>query len=190
MADLGGRPTKYREEYNKQAYKLALLGHTDAELAEFFEVAVSTIYEWKLEYPEFSESIKNGKEIADSEIAEGLYDRAKGAVITTQQAIKVRRVDYDDKGKKISESEEIEVVDLEQEVPPDTAAAIFWLKNRQSKKWRDRHNGEKEQVELEIKRLELEKLKKEINPPKVDSPDEDYKITLKPDEDIPDEPIL
>ena len=51
-------------------------------------------------------------------------------------------------------------------------------------------SAEKEQVELEIKRLELEKLKKEINPPKIDSPDEDYKITLKPDEDIPDEPIL
>jgi hypothetical protein len=31
-----GRPTKYKEEYNEQAYKLCLLGATDKELADFF----------------------------------------------------------------------------------------------------------------------------------------------------------
>ena len=51
-------------------------------------------------------------------------------------------------------------------------------------------SSEKESIELEIKRLELEKLQREINPPKTDTPDDDYKVTLKPDEEIPDEPIL
>ncbi len=52
------RPTKYQEAYAEQARKLCLLGYTDAELADFFEVSESTINKWKLDYPKFSESIK------------------------------------------------------------------------------------------------------------------------------------
>lgn len=50
--------------------------------------------------------------------------------------------------------------------------------------------SEKEQIEIEMKRLELEKLKREVNPPESRPPEEDYKISLKPDEEIPNEPIL
>ena len=35
------RPTKYQEAYAEQARKLCLLGYTDAELADFFEVSES-----------------------------------------------------------------------------------------------------------------------------------------------------
>jgi hypothetical protein len=36
--------------------------------------------------------------------------------------------------------------------PPDTAAAIFWLKNRQPKHWRDKVEtvGDKPQVNIQI----------------------------------------
>lgn len=50
--------------------------------------------------------------------------------------------------------------------------------------------SEKEQIEIEMKRLELEKLKREVNPPETRPPEEDYKISLNPDEEIPNEPIL
>ena len=48
----------------------------------------------------------------------------------------------------------------------------------------------KEELEIEMKRLELEKLKREVNPPETRPPEEDYKISLEPDEEIPNEPIL
>ncbi|MEG2264222.1 MAG: DUF2280 domain-containing protein [Acinetobacter sp.] len=51
-------------------------------------------------------------------------------------------------------------------------------------------NTDRASVELEIKRLELEKLQREVNPPKERPPEEDYKLPLEPDEDIPNEPIL
>ena len=51
-------------------------------------------------------------------------------------------------------------------------------------------SSEKEQIEIEIKRLELEKLQKEVRPPATRPPEEDYKISLNPDEEIPHEPIL
>ena len=121
-----GRPTKYKEEYNEQAYKLCLLGHTDEELAAFFEVDVSTIQRWKLEYPDFCDSIKKGKEIADVEIVESLRKRALGMKLR-KQVIK-----------------DGEVFELEDEIAPDPTSMIFWLKNRQPKKWRDKQVTEHE----------------------------------------------
>ena len=162
MEAVVGRPTKYKEEYNEQAYKLCLLGATDAKLADFFDIAESTLYEWKLEYPEFSEALKKGKVIADATIAEGLYNRAKGAVINVQQAIKLKDSQFNSEGRKISEEERIEVVDLIQEVPPDTAAGIFWLKNRNPEMWRDKreYNDNPEgNDEIEIRVVRVSKNK-------------------------------
>lgn len=139
MADLG-RPTKYKEEYNDQAYKLCLLGHTDEELAQFFEVATSTIYEWKNEHPEFSESIKKGKEIADGNVVASLYNRAIG----------YQAPDLD---IKMYEGEIIETPYIKH-YPPDATSAIFWLKNRQPKKWRDKQVTEHE-GQIEIKPIPI-----------------------------------
>lgn len=144
-----GRPTLYNEEYNEQAYKLCLLGATDASLADFFNVHVDTIYEWKNVHPEFSESIKKGKYAADAVIANSLYEKAKGVRISKQVAIKLttKRPVLNKDGeptRQMEQTEEIEIVDVEEDVPPDTTAAIFWLKNRQPKEWRDKQIVEHE----------------------------------------------
>lgn len=148
MTVVVGRPTKYKKEYNDQAYKLCLLGHTDDELASFFEVDVSTIHRWKIEYPEFCDSIKRGKEIADMDVAEKLLERAMGATTIKQTAIKMKDTIYNSEGRKISEEERIEVVDLLSKEAPDTTALIFWLKNRKSSQWKDKqdiqHSGKLE----------------------------------------------
>ena len=36
----------------------------------------------------------------------------------------------------------MEIVEVERSVPPDTAAAFIWLKNRRRGQWRDRHEIE------------------------------------------------
>lgn len=157
----GGRPSEYRDEYAEQAYKLCLLGATDLKLADFFEVSERTINNWKSEHDEFFSCLKKGKIIADAEIAEGLYNRAKGAVINTQQAIKLKRVEYD-QGKRMLEEERVEVVDLIQEVPPDTAAGIFWLKNRNPEMWRDKREYSEntdgnDEIEIRVVRVSKNK---------------------------------
>ena len=123
-----GRPTKYKEEYDKLAYKMCLLGHTDVELAGFFEVNEDTIYEWKKQHQSFSESLKEGKEIADAKVVESLYRRATG---------------YSHEEDKIFQYEgDPVVVPTTKHYAPETVAGIFWLKNRQPKKWRDKQNVE------------------------------------------------
>lgn len=140
-----GRPSSYREEFPALAFNYCLLGATDSDLANFFDVQESTINNWKKDHPDFLESIKKGKERADAVIAASLYNRAKGAVINQQQAFKVKEITYNEDGKKC-EIESIEIINLQQEQAPDTTAAIFWLKNRKPERWRDKaetiHSGE------------------------------------------------
>lgn len=119
-----GRPTNYREKFKKQAYRLCLLGAIDEELAEFFEVSVSTITNWKSEHPEFLASIKKGKMAADSKVAERLYERAMGYSHTETHVSNHMGV--------------ITKTELTKHYPPDTVAAFIWLKNRQPAKWRDK----------------------------------------------------
>lgn len=133
-----GRPSVYREEFSTQATKLCLLGATDAQLGEFFDVSETTINNWKISYPEFLESVRAGKRVADAEVALSLFNRAKGAQYVTHQPFKVRCVTYDDKGKKTAETEEIVSVPVEIVEPPDTTACSFWLKNRSPSEWRDK----------------------------------------------------
>ena len=121
-----------------QSLKLTLLGANDKELADFFEVNEATINRWKKSHPDFCEALKKGKDTADANVASKLYSRAIGARITIQQAHKLKQVSYHENGKKKSETEVVQVVDLDVEQPPDTTAIIFWLKNRQPDKWRDR----------------------------------------------------
>lgn len=78
----GGRPTSYRKEYAEQAFKLCLLGFTDAELADFFGVSETTINNWKNAHPEFLESLKRGKSVADAEVAHTLYQTAVSGNVT------------------------------------------------------------------------------------------------------------
>lgn len=126
-----GRPSKFKPEYCIQAYKLCLLGSTDKDLADFFEVVESTINEWKHSFPEFSESIKKGKVQADAVVAKSLFHRAKGY---SHPEIDIRVCDKD-----------IVQTPITKHYPPDTTACIFWLKNRQPEKWRDKqeiaHSG-------------------------------------------------
>lgn len=141
----GGRPSKYDEAFPAVAYEQCLLGATDKELAEFFDIAESTLYEWKKEYPEFSEAIKRGKAPADGEIAAALYNRAHGAEWVEEQAFKLKTVTYDN-GKRLKEEERLEVVEVTRRAPPDTTAAIFWLKNRRPDLWRDKQQVEQTQT--------------------------------------------
>ncbi len=140
MANPEGRPTEYRPEYSEQVTKLCLLGATDSQVADFFEVSETTVNNWKLAHPEFLESLRAGKRVADAEVAHGLFNRARGAKYTTNQAFKVKRVEFDEKGKKTAETEDVICVPVDVVEPPDTNACSLWLRNRDPKQWRDKQD--------------------------------------------------
>ena len=127
MAERGrGQPTKYKPEYNELACNYCLLGATDKELGEYFDVDESTINNWKIAYPDFFESIKDGRERADARVVQSLYKRATGYTQKSQKAMQYQG--------------ELIIADVVEEVAPDTTAAIYWTKNRLPKHWRDKQD--------------------------------------------------
>lgn len=122
------RPTKYRAEFADQAEKICKLGGVDAELADFFSVSEFTINKWKHAHKPFRLALIAGKQAADAQIAERLYQRACG---------------YSHPAVKIFQHEgEIIEAPYRKQFAPDTVACIFWLKNRRPDLWRDRHETE------------------------------------------------
>lgn len=121
-----GRPTDYQDEFAEQAGKLALLGATDQEVADFFGVDVRTIYRWKHDREEFCQALKAGKEVADDRVERSLYQRAIGY---EQEEVKIFMP---------GGAEEPVYAPFRAKVAPDVTAAIFWLKNRKGADWRDK----------------------------------------------------
>ena len=122
-----GRPTEYKEAFVSQAEKLCQLGATDEELAQFFDVSSKTIYRWACKHEAFGLALKQGKDVADERVVRSLYHRAIGY---THDAVKIFP-------PRVGQKKEL-VVPYKEHVPPDTTAAIFWLKNRRAGDWRDK----------------------------------------------------
>ena len=119
------RPSEYKPEYAKQAKNMALIGAQEPDIARLLEISVQTLYEWRKAHPEFAEAIKQGKVEADGYVAQSLYHKALG---------------YEHKVTKVflpAGSTEPVYATYMEDVPADTAACIWWLKNRQPQYWKD-----------------------------------------------------
>ena len=136
MEGVVGRPTKYKEEYNEIAYNYCLLGATDAELGVFFDVDERTINNWKESHPEFFQSLKKGKELADAKVAQALFHRATG-------------YSCPDLDIKMYEGEIIETP-YTKHYPPDATSMIFCLMYRQPSKWREKREIVEVEADSEI----------------------------------------
>lgn len=128
-----GRPSSYKKTFAKAAEKLAALGATDIEVADFFEVDVRTVYRWKHDHEEFCQALNVGKAKADERVVNSLYQKAIGY---EQDAVKIFMP---------AGAEKPVYAEYREKIAPDTTAAIFWLKNRQPEQWRDKveqqHSG-------------------------------------------------
>lgn len=139
------RPTKYKPEYAEQARRLCKNNaFTDAELAAFFGVTLSTLHLWKLKNPEFSDALKIGKAPANQRVQKSLYDRAMGY---SQTEMDIRVID----GKIVK-------TEIVKHYPPDPTCLIFYLKNRMPDEWRDKRDGIAA-LEAELKSVQLQREK-------------------------------
>lgn len=121
-----GRPTKYKgEETLEKTRKFVEAGFTLEQLAVGLEVDETTIHEWQRTHPDFSQLINETRAFCDEVIERSLFNRARG--------MKRKTLITESDG---STSEKIE------DVPPDAASMIFWLKNRKRAEWRDRQDVE------------------------------------------------
>ena len=57
-------------------------GYRDKDIADRIGISVSTLYEWKNKYKEFSDALKKGKEVIDFEVENKLLELALEGNIT------------------------------------------------------------------------------------------------------------
>lgn len=129
-----GRPSSFKPEFIEQAKKLSMLGLTDKQMADFFDVTEQTLNNWKKSQEGFFESLKHGKLIADADVVQSLYKRATGY---SHPEDDIRTVTLPG-----NMGSEIVITPTTKRYPPDTTACIFWLKNRQKEQWRDKPESE------------------------------------------------
>lgn len=145
---------KYQEWINDPDKKTLLSGWarkglSDQQIAKNIGISRSTLNEWRKKYPDISDTLKKGKEVADAEVENALYLKCIGHKVQLKKTFKVKKIEYNDAGKKIKEEEKLETGEDEVYIPPDTKAIIFWLTNRMREDWKERQNTQMEQEETE-----------------------------------------
>lgn len=151
------RPQQYKTEkyfdgIERQAYQLALLGLTDQQIADIWEVSVKTIDYWKKKRYDFRKALREGRDLANAKVVDSLYQRAIGY---SHPETKFFRVG---KGKKAY----IKQIQTIKHYPPDANAALKILGIRQRTQWAD-----VQQVEHLINAdLKITYLTKQISDPK------------------------
>ena len=103
------------------ARKFCMLGATNEDLADCFEVSRSTIDGWIAAIPEFAEGVRQGRAEADVAVVEKLYARAMGYSYETKKVLFCR-------GEPVTVPHTVHY-------PPDIRACIFWLRNRRPQYW-------------------------------------------------------
>ena len=133
----GGAKPKFDLEDEENLLRIqgwARDGLDDKQIAEHIGYSAAHFSVLKGKTPKLSNALKKGRAPLDIIVESTMYRRAIGMKIKVQQAFKVKEVYYDIEGRRC-EKESVVVQDLDQDLPPDTTAMIFWLKNRKPDYW-------------------------------------------------------
>lgn len=130
-----GQPGKYIRLDLKKIYRLCILGMTNRELAEHYDVQYETWMAWlrpesKAYKPELQTCITAGREDIVAKVADRLMQRAMG---------------YKHKAVKMfynAEEDKVVKQNYTQRYPPSESAAMFILKNKRPKDWKEKQTIE------------------------------------------------
>lgn len=121
------RKSEYDKRITPQLVKwMARSGLTEVEIAAELGVNPSTLTRWKQRYPELVEALKESRDFVDSLVEDALLKRALGYEYEEVKMI----ASQDGKTRRVEKTKKV--------VLPDVTAQIFWLKNRQPDRWRDK----------------------------------------------------
>lgn len=139
----------FRPEVKRRFLDLLLDGKTRAEACAEMGISYSLFSKYCQLVPKFHDAVDNACAEWDNRIVDSMKRRAEGYTYTERRTVretirdpKTGKPMLDADGKPIIAMTISETVKF---VPPDTAAGIFWLKNRRPNEWRERITVETEQ---------------------------------------------
>ena len=143
---MAGRKGKYNKAIHNKMIECIRKGYTYLETAKSCGIAEVTLYEWLKESsnvykPQLAKDFKKAQEVLDFKVEQKLFKRSMG--YKHKEVIKelVRNEDG---------TQELRVTKIiEKERAPEVGAMVFWLKNRQPDRWRDKRDYTMKLDELE-----------------------------------------
>ena len=132
-----GRKGVYREWITDEGLTIvkgwAMDGLSNKQIAHNMGIDESTFYEWQNKFSQFSEAVKEGKEVIDRQVENALLKRALGYEVEESKTY----MKDDGTGRKTKHVEK-----TNKHVASDATSMIFWLKNRKPNEWNDRKHVE------------------------------------------------
>jgi hypothetical protein len=123
-----GRDTLYIPQYDHVCYKLRLLGKNNKEIADIIGVKEPTFQVWRSKFPSFKAAWEAGGDLADSDVAFGLYKAAIG---------------YEHPETKVFHTDTgFHTHTVLKHYPPNANAAQYWLNNRNAWRWKTTNSTE------------------------------------------------
>lgn len=151
MTNRRGRKSKYETNVKPRLLEIAAWcrdGLTDKEIAEKLGISQDSFYVYKNKHTEFSDTLKETKEIADIKVENSLNKNANGYDYEEQTVVMKKEVIYKD-GKRVKEVTYPEIITITKHKEAETKAQMFWLQNRKPEKWRNQS-----QIDLRVNKLE------------------------------------
>lgn len=124
------------KDFPLKAQGYARQGLNDKQIAAKLGIGEKTYYDYQLKYPQFKQAIKKGKAPVDVMVENAFLKRALGFSYTEIHT------EYKPGQKKEDKPTIISIKKVRKMVVPDVAAGFIWMKNRLSKRWKDRHQLE------------------------------------------------
>lgn len=113
-------------------------GATNIQIADAIGVTSRTIDYWLAKDHDLFRAIKDNKNVADMMVEASLFQRAIGYQRRASRQYLEKKLVHDEETGEA----ELKTVMIDHEyiehLPPDTVAGIFWLKNRQPERWREK----------------------------------------------------
>lgn len=112
-------------------------GLTDEQIAKSMGIRRETLWVWKRDHPNISNALKKGRMLACEVIENALFKKAAGMVV--EDTVEEYRGELRD-GKPSNGT--VVKRTTRRQIPPDTAAVIFYLKNRMPDRYTDKRTTE------------------------------------------------
>lgn len=113
-------------------------GCTKQEIAAAMGISYTTLMEWEKRCSDISKALKEARAYAHARVENALFKKAVGFTIREMVPVKKKVKDFEGAGNKVGEHEEIEMMEVIKEIPPDMGAIAFYLKNNMPDKYKDK----------------------------------------------------
>ena len=151
---LGRIPSFDKDIHPAMAFKFCLLGCDDKRLAELLEIGLPTMEYWKTVYPDFLLSIREGRDIANANVAKSMFNRACGFDHIEYEYETIFIKDPHNNKKYLLDEDGFPIKELAltkkkiKHTPGDVAAAKFFLWNRTKSLPKDQQWNDKQEIDV------------------------------------------